>query len=103
MAPRTDLASIEERLRDIASRSVSVVRLDEIKTLGDGKLVALFTTNRLLGSADILPDLTTDLMVLDAESEETLHCETFEDVPNLDALRTIFDAFFLRMVTLAEP
>lgn len=87
------LSNIKEFIEDQLSEYQWNISLEDFELLGDSKVAATISTPHLMGSIEILRDLTTDLLIADFESEDILYSETYETISNTEGLKEIIQKF----------
>ena len=95
-----------DTIKDIIGKQLAEcipnISLEQIELLGKEKLAATIATSHLMGSIEILKDFTTDLLVVEFESEEVLYSETFNAVFGVEELREIIDKFLIKIDAIEQ-
>ncbi len=90
-------------IKDFIEKNISEYQLNislkDFEFLGNEKIVATISTTRLMGSIDVLKDLTTDLLIVEFESEDIVYSKTYENVNNDNELYNIIQKYLQKVET----
>jgi hypothetical protein len=87
------LADIKDFIEKQLSEHKRNIALEDLELLGDSKVAATISTPHLMGSIEILRDLTTDLLIAEFESEDILYSKTYESISHTEALKEIIQNY----------
>jgi hypothetical protein len=74
-----------------------LVALEEFEFLGEEKAAFTFSSEHLMGSIEILKDLTADLLIIEFENENILYSMTFENIKNIEELSDVITDFLKKL------
>ncbi len=74
------------------------ITLDEIEILGESKLAATISTPHLMGSIEILKELTTDFLIIEFESEDVVYSECYDSLSSSNDLKAVLSSFLNKMI-----
>ncbi len=69
------------------------IYLEEFELLGNEKAAATISTTHLMGSIEVLKDLTTDLLIVEFRSEDIIYSKTFEKINDNEELNNIIQQY----------
>jgi hypothetical protein len=87
------LASIKDFIKKQLTECEPTISLEQVELLGDKKIAATISTSHLMGSVEILEDLTIDLLIVEFDSEDVVYSKTFDSVSNTEELREIIKRY----------
>ncbi len=91
------LSFIEKYIKKNISYYQLNISLEEFLILGGKKASAIISTMNLMGSIEVLCDLTTDLLIVDIESENIIYSKTFEKIVNREKLNDIISQYLIEL------
>ncbi len=69
------------------------ISLEDFELLGNEKVAISISSDHMMGSIEILKDLTTDLLIVEVDSEDIIYSKTYENIKNDDELKDIIQNY----------